>query len=147
LKIQRFVLRAAKVYEHMDITINPEAGLSLPELLAAIPLRNESVRQDSETATSVRVYVPLRKKWFMQPPFSWLFRFSKERVIELDSLGLEVWRMCDGTSTVEKIITLFANNHKLTFHESRLSVMEFLRLLTRRGIIVIVGSNPQEAEH
>ena len=128
----------------MSISINPEEGISLKEILLALPVKNESVRFDSQTNESVRIYVPLKKKWFMGPPFSWLVRFSKERVIELDSLGHEVWKMCDGKTTIEKIIGAFATHHKLSFHESRLSVMEFLRMLTRRGIIVIVGSKPQE---
>jgi hypothetical protein len=64
---------------------------------------------------------------------------SRERAISLDRLGSEVWQACDGRRTVQEIVDLFAAAHDLTFHEARLSVTAFLRLLTRRGLVVVVG--------
>ncbi len=140
-------LHVVRVLSTMENKLNPEGSLSLSALLSAVPVRNESVRWEKESIKTIRVYVPLRTKWFMGPPFSWLFKFSRERAVELDVLGTEVWNMCDGKTSVEIIVEAFAKAHKLTFHESRLSIMEFLRLITRRGLIVLVGTNPQEALH
>jgi hypothetical protein len=64
---------------------------------------------------------------------------SHERAISLDRLGSEVWQACDGRRTVEEIVDLFAAAHDLTFHEARLSVTEFLRLLVLRGLVVVAG--------
>lgn len=83
--------------------------------------------------------VPLKKKKYMGPPLSWIMPFSKYRKVSLDSLGQEVWTACDGKRTTEQIIEEFADRHFVSFHEARLSIMEFLRQLMRRGLIVLVG--------
>jgi hypothetical protein len=40
---------------------------------------------------------------------------------------------------VERIVESFAADHKLTFREAQLSVTQFLRMLTERGVVAIVG--------
>ena len=54
---------------------------------------------------------------------------------------------CDGRQTVEAIVDRLAANHKLTFHESRLAVMQFLRMLMQRGAVAVqLPGGPEEDE-
>jgi hypothetical protein len=52
--------------------------------------------------------------------------------------------MCDGRRTVEAIIEEFAADHKLSFREAQLSVTQFLRQLTQRGLIAVVGESKDD---
>ncbi|NJL30464.1 MAG: PqqD family protein [Phycisphaerales bacterium] len=110
-------------------------------MLDAVPLPNQSAQVDHRDNGSLVIYVPLRQRWFMQPPWSWLLRVRQQAGYELDGLGREVWEACDGKRTVENIIDNFAARHHLRFHEARLSVMAFLQQLVRRGVIVLVGKS------
>jgi hypothetical protein len=122
----------------MTTEINPETELTLEALLAAVPVRNRSVIEEKqETGTVLRV--PVRKRWFTSAPFSFIFPFSRFRSVELDKVGLEVWKDCDGTRNIEQIVERFAQKHHISFHEARAGVLEFLKSITRRGLIVITG--------
>lgn len=123
----------------MSVEINPSRTLSTVELLDAVPVRNRAVECESAREGEIVLKVPLRAQWYMKPPVGWLFPFSRYRRVALDRLGMEVWDGCDGKQTAERIVEQFARRHRLSFHEARLGVMQFLRDLTRRGLIVMVG--------
>ena len=128
------------------MTETRERKLTAVEMLDAVPMRNVNVREEDRGGGEWRLFVPLKRRWFTGPPFSWLMPLSRERVVALDSLGWEVWRACDGQTRTEQIVEAFAQSHGLTFHEARTSVMQFLRMLTARGLIVMVGNDP-EGDH
>ena len=112
--------------------------LTVADVLDVVAVHNEAVREETRSESEMVLYVPLKRRWYMRPPFSWVFPFSRERAVGLDRLGREVWRACDGTTTMERIIEQFASRHHITFHEARISVMAFLRDLMRRGLVVLV---------
>ena len=113
-------------------------SLTVADLLDAVPLRSQAVRVEQRGGQTV-FHVPLERRWYMGPPLGWLMPFSRDRTLSLDRLGMEVWEACDGRKTVEQIVEQFAAAHHLRFHEARLSVMEFLKQLTQRGLIAVVG--------
>ena len=57
--------------------------------------------------------------------------------MQLDELGSQVWRLCDGERSAEQIIDEFAKLYQLTFHESRAAVTQYLQELMRRGIVAM----------
>ncbi|MBD3344475.1 MAG: PqqD family peptide modification chaperone [Chitinivibrionales bacterium] len=127
-----------KLESSTQTMINPDIPVSLPAILSAVPTRNSAVEENDRGQTVV-LQVPLKKtKWYTHPPVSWVLPFSKYRRVALDELGKEVWDACDGVQTMERIIEMFAERHFLSFHEARLSVMEFVRQLMRRGMLVLV---------
>ncbi|MBD3320208.1 MAG: PqqD family peptide modification chaperone [Chitinivibrionales bacterium] len=132
----------------MSVTtkINPDTPVSIPQILDAVPTRNSAAEQVHKNGSMI-VRVPMRKRWYMNPPVSWLFPFSRYRRISLDTPGQEVWEACDGMHTMEQIIDKFAVRHFLSFHEARLSVMEFVRQLMRRGMLVLVGYNESSGNY
>jgi hypothetical protein len=60
-----------------------------------------------------------------------------ERHVTLDELGAAIWRGCDGVRRVEDLVDAFAAEHRLTFHEARVAVTNYLSQLIRRGVLVI----------
>jgi hypothetical protein len=108
-------------------------------ILGATPVRNQAVHAQAKGADELLLFVPLRDRWYMKAPFRWILPLSKERVVNLDRLGTQVWQWCDGQTTVEQIVDRFATTHRMGFHESRLAVSQFLRDLMGRDLIVVIG--------
>ena len=119
----------------------PAKDISTAEYLAACVYRNEAMEVEELRSGRCRVAVPLKRPRWLVPPLTWILPFSSHRRVELDELGSEVLRLCDGRRSVEEIIEKFASSHKLTFREAQVSVTTFLKQLTQRGIIVIVGQD------
>jgi len=116
-------------------TVSPE------EPLRAVAFVNEAAERKDQGEGGCIVSIPLRRPRWLVPPISWMLPFSSHRRVELDALGAEVLRMCDGKHHVEEIIENFAAKHKLTFREAQLSVGAFLKQMTQRGIVVLVGTS------
>ena len=116
-----------------------EPKIEAKDMLRARPFANEAMARQRLSGGKLVVSVPLRRPRYLVPPLSWILPFSSHRRVELDVLGVEVLDCCDGRHTVESIIEKFAELHKLTFREAQLAVMQFLRQLTQRGLVAIVG--------
>jgi len=124
--------------------VRETAPRAFSDLLGATPVHNHAARSERRGENDVVVRVPLRRRWFMGPPLSWVLPLSRERVVSLDRLGAEVWEYCDGQRTTRQIIDDFAGRHQLSFHESRVSVCSYLQQLIKRGLVVLVGQPSQE---
>lgn len=116
------------------------AGLNYDDLLEAVPVRNAAVECKRADGGELRLILPLKRRWFHHPPVSWLLPISQQRTFGLDELGAEVWEACTGGRRTVEIIRQFAGEHQLSFHEARVSVCAFLRTLTDRKLLVMVGS-------
>lgn len=105
-------------------------------MLDAVPVPNKAVRAEPRE-NALLLWAPIRKRWWNRPPFSWALPYRDEKAVALDRLGREVYEAIDGKRTIEQIVEAFATNHQLRFHEARLSVMQFLKMLTQRSLIVV----------
>ena len=110
------------------------------EFLRSVPHANTAMDLSARPNGTAMAIVPMRRPRYLVPPLSWILPFSSQRRVELDSVGVSVLEMCDGSHTVEAIMEQFAVDHKLSFRESQLAVGQFVRQLTSRGIIAIVGA-------
>ena len=106
--------------------------------LLGVPLRNEAAGVVEED-DGLRIGVALTRPRWLVPPLSWVIKPRSERTVRLDTLGAEVWRLCDGERTVENVVDEFARRHSLTFHESRTAVTSYMKQLMQRGVLVIAA--------
>lgn len=112
------------------------------QMLDAVPMRNVKVTTRRRGEELV-LQVPVKPRWFLDNLVARaLLPQRGHRSVALDAVGQEVWQACDGQRTVEAIADMIAQRHRLRFHEARMSVMMFLRDLTERGCIVMVGRDP-----
>jgi len=74
----------------------------------------------------------------------WLFPPPKERRIELDQVGSEVWRMCDGSTSVDQLIRRMAKKYKLNRKEAEASTTEYLRQLGKRRLVGFAAAVKQD---
>jgi hypothetical protein len=121
------------------------ARVSIPDdgswisMLRAIPVHNEAARVERFPGSeNVCISVPVVKPKWVVPPVTWFFKPRGRKTYEIDRIGMFVWERCDGTNMVESIIDAVAAQYALTFHESRVSVTEYIRQLIRRGMLAIM---------
>ena len=113
----------------------PKEPPSRDRLLRGVPLRNEAAEwRESEGRT--RVSIPRTATWKSRA-LGLLFHVPKEHVIELDEVGDEVVRMCDGKNTVKEIARRLAKKRKLDDREAEAALLHYLQTLVRRGVIGI----------
>jgi hypothetical protein len=55
--------------------------------------------------------------------------------IQLDTLGMDIFLMCDGKNRIKDIIKIFQDKYKMTETETQLSVQKFIISLTDRHLI------------
>lgn len=104
-------------------------------LLRAFTHRNEVAVVEAD-ATGTRVTMPtLRPRWLV-PPLTWAIRPRPTHTLALDAIGAQVLAWCDGR-TVEALVDAFAARYGLTFHEARVAVSGYLRLLVERHVVAL----------
>jgi hypothetical protein len=108
---------------------------SRERLLRGVPVRNE-VAEWSELEGKTRISIPRTPTWKSRA-LSLLFHVPKEHVIELDEIGNEVVRMCDGENTVKEIARRLAKKRKLDEREAEAALLQYLQMLVKRGVIGI----------
>ena len=114
------------------------------QFLAAIPFQNVAMELDKRPGGHLLAKVQIDRPGWLVPPISWVIPYGKHRRVELDAVGAKMLDLCDGQRTVEKVIEKFAADHKLTFREAQLPVTLYLRQLTQRGVVAIVGGRADE---
>ncbi len=68
---------------------------------------------------------------------SFFLAVPEERPIALDEVGTFVWKMCDGQHTVGEIVDALQDEYNLTRREVEISLNEYLRMLAKRGMIIV----------
>ncbi len=110
------------------------AKLSQEAILRAVPHRNRAVQVEPREE-GLLLSVPLRRVWWAPGIVRWLFRISEVRSVQLDALGSHVLSFINGRRSVEKVIEKMMREYNLSFYEARISVLQFLKMLTERGLI------------
>jgi len=81
--------------------------------------------------------VERRGEWWARV-LSMVFPIPRERIVELDGVGGEVWKLCDGEKTLREMTRALQERHKLTRAEAEWSLRTYLRDLGKRGLVGFV---------
>jgi hypothetical protein len=114
-------------------------------MLRAKVVRNEAARVLGDPRHELRITVEQKQPSWLVPPLSWMIRPSSEKEVRLDRSGCEVYELCNGHRTVEELVDLFADRHRLTFHEARVAITNYLYALVQRGVLVLAIPEENEA--
>ena len=100
--------------------------------MTARPYPMPGIKTQTEDDQSIRITIHFQRsewqKWFGAPP-------EYEKQFELDSLGSEVFRACDGKTSVGKIVERFAASHGLNAAEAEMAVARYMKTLMTKRII------------
>ena len=117
--------------------------LTREQSLKAVPLRNRKVEVRRESSGNAVLVLKRRRSWWANIVAK-IFYVPEERKIGLDELGTFVWDLCDGQTNVKAIISRFAQEHKLGKKEAEVSVVEYMKRLTKKGLIGLMVEKPWE---
>ena len=104
------------------------------------PVKNIQITEKQLTGGMVLIRYPVTIRPWVARVFKRLgqqVNENRNRKLQLDALGTEVWALIDGDRSVRRIIEMFASTHRLQLREAELAVTQFLRDLGRRGIIAL----------
>jgi len=114
--------------------------LTREESLSACPVLNRLVRLERGEGGKIVLQVP-RRNTSLARTVSRFFKLPLYRRVALDELGTFVVELCDGENSVRDIVDKFAKAYRLNRREAELSMLEFLRNLTRRSIVgMVIGT-------
>jgi hypothetical protein len=107
--------------------------------LHCIPLRNNKVKRIvSETHPHLLILeVQLNYTGLIALAASFI-NSRKYKQYALNGLSQELYERIDGKITVEKLVLDLAENEKLGFMEARALMVEYLKSLMERGLVVVV---------
>ena len=112
-------------------------------MLKTVPLKNTQAKVNDEEADHVKVTVNRKKPGYLVPPISWVVRPRTTKTVQLDRLGTSVWKLCDGQRNVEAITDIFSSDYRLSFHEARVAVSNYMKTLMEKGVIVMMQQTSQ----
>ncbi len=135
------------------MTVPPASSPPLPadaaarwrRMLSTRLYRNRKAVVHREDASGCRIEVPNQRLKGLVPPVSWIIKPRPTRTVELDPLGSRIFMLCRDNTTVETVVDAFAKQMDLTFHESRVSVSQYIRYLVERGLLVLAVK--EEVDH
>jgi hypothetical protein len=105
------------------------------DVLKSRPVRNTLVKWEQNPENNLVALTVPQKEVLWVKVVSKIFRLPNSRVIALDEVGSFVWTLCDGYNTIDTIVKALANKYKLTHKEAETSLLEYFRMLGKRGII------------
>ena len=114
----------------------PKPALSQQEALEVRPLRNPSLQWEHNEEGNVVIALPRRRDWKGRLLASF-FAVPESRPVVLDEVGSFVWQRCDGNHSVNELVGSLCQEYKLNAKEVRVSLIEYMRMLAKRGMIAV----------
>ncbi len=119
----------------------PSPQITRHQALAIKPLRNPNLEwQYNEEGYVVAMLT--RRGGATGKLINFFIAVPEERPVVLDEVGTFVWKMCNGEHSIEQIGEALSDEYKLTRREVEVSLNEYLRMLAKRGMILVAV--PQE---
>lgn len=113
----------------------PPAGprLTRDQAFDARPIATELLDRRVRDNGGALIVIPMHPTGYQK----WLLRIPEnaQRKIELDAVGVAVFDMCDGRTTVRQIAIKFASEHQVDQHEAEMAVASFVQMMMRRGLV------------
>ncbi len=119
--------------------------LTPEQVLSSRPVQNANLETEEMEGGGLRVITHRREDWWVRL-LAILFPVPRERRVELDSAGKQVWELCDGEHTLKDMIEVFQKRHKLTRMEAEWSLRNYLRDLGKRRLVGFVVEKSEENE-
>lgn len=109
-----------------------KSRVTLEQTLAARPMHLVEAQVMPREDGGISLKVTLK-----QMRFGWLLKMPQgaSKTFELDEMGRLVWENCNGNTSVQQIIRKLAQRYKLNLREAQVATINFLNMLTRKGLI------------
>lgn len=139
---------ADTIGQYVPFLMRGKGSLPREQMLALRPVRNAAIAAEpmiDETSGPERLALRVPKREDMLGRvLSRLLSLPAERRIELDEFGSAVWRLCDGTRTVDSLVRYTCETYRLNRRQGEVSVVAFMRMLAQRRLIGLVKPDAKE---
>ena len=115
----------------------PGPRISRQDALRVYPTRNPNLEWEMDQEEGVVAARLKRPHDLRSRVVGGFLMLPDARTLKLDEVGTFVWDLCDGKHTVADIVGKMAEQYKLSRREVEVSLTEFLRMLAKRGMIVV----------
>ncbi|NLI01628.1 MAG: PqqD family protein [Chthonomonadales bacterium] len=103
-------------------------------LMGLRPVRNDAITWEENESGEAELSIPYRKDRFAKA-VAFLVHLPEARRVQLDEVGTFVWKLCDGSNTVEGIVRAMTKHYKMNRAEVEASVGRYLQMLAERRFI------------
>ncbi|MDY0220463.1 MAG: PqqD family protein [Desulfobacterium sp.] len=122
----------------MSLESDTRGRLNRYDALASVPIKSADIEEHAVGESSLILTYQVQYRPMFQKIRRLVARGHSKgftRKVELDLLGVGVWRLIDGKNNVQTIVRRFARTHTLDIREAEVSVTLFLRSLGKKGLI------------
>ena len=113
------------------------------EMLLLKPVRNPGLEwAEEEERVVLTIHHETQTGWKARV-IGMVVSMPKNRRVELDAIGSDVWRLTDGKNTLGFIAKDLAKKYKLSPREAELSLQQFFKELGKRGYIGFLTEKPE----
>ena len=114
--------------------LKKQPKISREAMLGSKPARNDLLEWKKTEDGEVAVVLKRGDTWKVKF-LSKIFWIPESRTIVLDSVGSQVWEMCDGKTTVKAMIQSLSETHKLNLKEAEISLLAYLKQLGQKRLV------------
>ncbi len=111
--------------------------ISRDQAMRALPVRNPGLKWVANDEGYAAVTLP-RRNDLTGKALAWMFFVPESKPVILDEVGTFVWKLCDGEHSLSEIATLLCKEYKEGRKEMETSLVEYMKLLGKRGMIAFV---------
>ena len=119
--------------------------LTREAMLNSRPARNELLNWETAETGEAQITVERSDSWKTRI-LSKVFYIPTERTITLDSVGTDVWKMCDGNTSVSAMIQGLQDRYKLDRKEAEVSLLSYLKTLGQKNFVGFLVDKPNKSE-
>jgi len=99
--------------------------------------RNPNVQWEKYPSGDIAIKLKLSES-FWAKFLSFFMDLPETKKLVLDKMGSRIWEMCDGEHTVQDLIDMLVCEYKLRRREAEVSLIEYLKKLIKKGLIVLL---------
>jgi hypothetical protein len=114
----------------------PPPAITRQDAMRVFPTRNPSLEWELDEQGVVTATLK-RPRDLRNRVIGSFLMLPDSRQLKLDEVGTFVWNLCDGKHTVAELVAAMAEKYKLSRREVEVSLTEFLRMLAKKGMIVV----------
>ncbi len=105
-------------------------------LMLLRPVHNSLITVEEKEDGEIILHIPMKEKvGFLTKLLAKCVQLPTEKRVELDEVGSFVWKLCDGSNTLESVVQKVGREYKMNRREAEVSTTTFMEMLIQRNFI------------
>lgn len=105
-------------------------------LMLLRPVHNSLITVEERDDGEIILHIPVKEKvGFFTKILAKCVQMPSEKRVELDEVGSFVWKLCDGSNTLESVVQKVGREYRMNRREAEVSTTTFMEMLIQRNFI------------